>query len=94
MNEHFKIQHNSQKKPTHSFSNIPIDPKSFRKSKKFSTGKKKIKKIFLGSIAGIALATTIFATIRIRVNVTSELPDVSSIQNMIFSEATIIQDKN
>ena len=40
------------------------------------------------------MVVVLAGTIWLRINVTSQLPDVSSIQNMVFSEATLIQDRH
>jgi len=91
MSDNFTKHHNTQKKHSHNFTNIPINPKSFRNK---NNKKGKFKKIFLLTFLSIILSWIIISLVWIRINVTSQLPDVSSIQNMIFSEATLIQDRH
>ena len=51
-------------------------------------------KIFLGIILWLILVCIAFASIRMQINVFKNLPDVSQVKDMVFSQATIIQDRN
>ncbi|NOZ45009.1 MAG: transglycosylase domain-containing protein [bacterium] len=46
------------------------------------------------SILSLIVAVLLFGGIWLQVNVISKLPNVNSIQDMVFSETTIIQDRN
>lgn len=45
-------------------------------------------------IVSIALIGIVSATVRVQINVFKNLPDVSEVKDMVFSQATVITDKN
>lgn len=94
-------KHSLSKAHEENSSPMPLNPNTFKhkkvkKSRRWNNWKrwrsfgKTLLKIFLW----LALAILFVAIIWMKVNVTSKLPDVSSIQNMVFPEATLIQDRN
>ena len=51
-------------------------------------------KVLLGIILWLIVVCVAFASIWMQINVFKNLPDVSQVKDMVFSQATIIQDRN
>ncbi|MFZ2151317.1 MAG: transglycosylase domain-containing protein [Candidatus Absconditicoccaceae bacterium] len=79
----------------HSKDLSPIKRSPFLKSKHFNYQKKIWSKTILLKIIGRGFASIfVIGFILARIYIYSDLPDVSKVKDMVFSQATIIQDRN
>lgn len=65
-----------------------------QQSSRKKTALKKVGKTVLTGIIGVGVICVTYGAWRFHKNVLSELPDVSKIQSMVFSQANVITDRN